>query len=102
MTDRFEEAYEQYKRDSGLGSDYEQVVVELEQEHIVAVRKNDDGDLIAFQTNQNRELDYLQALEDIKQGKIAHVDIIHKYGREIIRSEPDGIPENNLSNLPEF
>ena len=102
MPDRFEEAYEQYKRDSGQGSEYEQVGKELVQEHIVAVRKNDDGDLIAFQTNQNRELDYLQALEEIKQGKIANVDIIHKYGREIIRSEPDGIKENNLSNLPEF
>jgi Protein of unknown function (DUF3892) len=102
LTDRFEEAYKQYKRDSGQGSEYEQEGKNLEKEHIVAVRKNDDGDLIAFQTNQNRELDYLQALEEIKQGKLAHVDIIHKYGREIIRSEPDGIPENNLSNLPEF
>ncbi|WP_088043632.1 DUF3892 domain-containing protein [Bacillus sp. EAC] len=102
MTDRFEEAYEQYKAKSGQGSENEQVGNDFEQEHIVAVRKNGDGDLIAFQTNQNRELDYLQALEEIKQRKIAHLDIIHKYGREIIRSEPDGILENNLSNLPEF
>jgi len=102
LTDRFEEAYEQYKKDSGQGSEFEQVGKELDRDHIVAVRKHDDGDLIAFKTNQNRELDYLQALEEIKQGKLAHVDIIHKYGREIIRSEPDGIPENNLSNLPEF
>ncbi|MBP0723688.1 DUF3892 domain-containing protein [Bacillus sp. RG28] len=102
MTDRFEEAYEQYKKDSGQVSEYEKVRKELDRDHIVAVRKNDDGDLIAFKTSQNRELDYLQALEEIKQGKLSHVDIIHKYRREIIRNEPDGIPENNLSNLPEF
>ncbi|MCT4572702.1 DUF3892 domain-containing protein, partial [Bacillus thuringiensis] len=24
------------------------------------------------------------------------------YGRDIIRSEPDGIKENNLDNLPSF
>ncbi|MGM7722323.1 DUF3892 domain-containing protein [uncultured Metabacillus sp.] len=72
------------------------------QEKIVAVRKNDDGDLIAFQTESGRELDYLEALEEAKAGKLAHVDVFHKYGRDILRSEPDGIRENNLDQLPEF
>ncbi|WP_197089645.1 DUF3892 domain-containing protein [Bacillus sp. SA1-12] len=72
------------------------------QEKIVAVRKNDDGDLIAFQTESGRELDYLEALEEAKAGNLAHVDVFHKYGRDILRSEPDGIRENNLDKLPEF
>lgn len=100
--DRFEKAFEQYKHNGNEPNGIEQFEINDEREHIVAVRKNDDGDLIAFKTNQNRELDYLQALDEIKQRKLANVDIIHKYGREIIRSEPDGIAENNLSNLPEF
>ncbi|MGG1663523.1 DUF3892 domain-containing protein [Brevibacillus sp. NRS-1366] len=71
-------------------------------EQIIAVRKNDDGDLIAFKTDAGRELDYITALQDAKAGKLAHVDVFHKYGRDILRSEPDGIKENNLDNLPSF
>lgn len=72
------------------------------QERIVAVRKNDDGDLIAFKTDAGRELDYVTALQEAKAGKLAHVDVFHKYGRDILRSEPDGVKENNLDNLPDF
>ncbi|PFE20244.1 DUF3892 domain-containing protein [Bacillus cereus] len=71
-------------------------------EQIVAVRKNDEGDLIAFKTSSGRELDYMTAINEAKSGKLAHVDVFHKYGRDIIRSEPDGIKENNLDNLPSF
>ena len=71
-------------------------------EKIVAVRKNDDGDLIAFKTETGRELDYVTALNEAKAGNIAHVDVFHKYGRDILRSEPDGIKENNLDQLPQF
>ncbi|WP_400248031.1 DUF3892 domain-containing protein [Niallia sp. JL1B1071] len=71
-------------------------------EQIVAVRKNEDDDIIAFKTSSGRELDYITALDEAKAGKLAHVDVFHKYGRDIIRSEPDGIKENNLDNLPSF
>lgn len=85
----------------------EQAVMEAEEarsgkEKIVAVRKNDDGDLIAFKTDTGRELDYVTALNEAKAGKLAHVDVFHKYGRDIIRSEPDGVKENNLDQLPQF
>ncbi|KKI90378.1 hypothetical protein WQ54_20665 [Bacillus sp. SA1-12] len=102
--DRFEQAYNQYRNQT----DANEVMKENEynskpnQEKIVAVRKNDDGDLIAFQTESGRELDYLEALEEAKAGNLAHVDVFHKYGRDILRSEPDGIRENNLDKLPEF
>jgi hypothetical protein len=71
-------------------------------ERIVAVRKNDDGDIIAFKTESGQELDYITALEQVKAGMLPHVDVFHKYGRDIIRSEPDGIKENNLDELPSF
>ncbi|QKE72495.1 DUF3892 domain-containing protein [Arthrobacter citreus] len=100
--DRFEEAYDQYRNQSEIQRGREDDTVNQDKEHIVAVRKNDDGDLIGFRTSLNRELDYIQALNEAKNGNLAHVDVIHKYGRDILRSEPDGIAENNLSNLPEF
>lgn len=99
----FEKIYEEYKQQSE-----EQAQMEAGQsksngkEEFVAVRKNNDGDIIAFKTSTGRELDYITALHDAKAGMIAHVDVFHKYGRDIIRSEPDGIKENNLDHLPEF
>lgn len=102
----FEQIYEEYKNAG------EQQAIEATmangtsantgKEQIVAVRKNDNGDLIAFQTSTGRELDYITALSEAKAGNLAHVDVFHKYGRDILRSEPDGIKENNLDNLPDF
>jgi hypothetical protein len=99
----FEKVFEEYKHQSEP-----QAQLEADQgntngkEQFVAVRKNDDGDIIAFKTSTGRELDYITALTEAKAGNVAHVDVFHKYGRDIIRSEPDGIKENNLDNLPEF
>lgn len=99
----FEKVYNDY-----LHQGEEQAQFEIAQEvtsgaeQIVAVRKNDEGDLIAFKTSSGRELDYTTALSEAKSGKLAHVDVFHKYGRDIIRSEPNGIKENNLDNLPSF
>ncbi|KHF39976.1 DUF3892 domain-containing protein [Halalkalibacter okhensis] len=103
--DHFEEVFEQY-RNAAQEIAQEELKHEISnsqnQESIVAVRKNEEGDLIAFKTSSGRELDYISALTDAKQGKLAHVDVFHKYGRDILRSEPDGIKENNLDHLPEF
>jgi hypothetical protein len=99
----YQKIYEEYKQKS-----QQQAQMEAGQsnpdgkEEFVSVRKNDDGDIIAFKTSTGRELDYITALNEAKSGQIAHVDIFHKYGRDIIRSEPDGIKENNLDQLPEF
>ncbi len=97
----FEKIYNDYvnQNSSSNGSEQEQ---QSEKEEIVAVRKNEDGDIIAFKTKSGRELDYVTALEEAKAGKISHIDVFHKYGRDIIRSEPDGIEVNNLDNLPLF
>ena len=99
----FEKIYEDYKQ-QGEKQAISEVTGSIQEgkEEFIAVRKKDDGDIIAFKTNTGRELDYITALNEAKAGNIAHVDVFHKYGRDIIRSEPDGIKENNLSNLPEF
>lgn len=99
----FEKAYQEYRQQSELDAKAEAGNSGFSgKEEFVAVRKKADGDIIAFKTSTGRELDYLAALEEAKAGKIAHVDVFHKYGRDIIRSEPDGIKENNLDQLPEF
>ncbi|MED1723627.1 DUF3892 domain-containing protein [Brevibacillus parabrevis] len=102
----FEQIYAEYKaageQQALRESDQGYLPSAADKEQIVAVRKNDDGDLIAFKTNSGRELDYLTALQEAKAGNLAHVDVFHKYGRDILRSEPDGIKENNLDNLPAF
>lgn len=99
----FEQIYKDYKQQSEEMALEEANRTNLPgKEDIIAVRKNDDGDLIAFKTNSGRELDYVTALNEAKQGKLANVDVFHKYGRDILRSEPDGIKDNNLDQLPEF
>jgi hypothetical protein len=101
----FEKVYQEYKQQSEQQARMEAMdnqSIANGKEEFVAVRKNDDGDIIAFKTNSGRELNYIAALEEAKAGNIAHIDVFHKYGRDIIRSEPDGIKENNLDHLPEF
>jgi hypothetical protein len=99
----YEEIYEEYRHQSEQQAQVEVANSNPEgKEEFVAVRKNDDGDIIAFKTSAGRELDYITALTEAKSGQIARVDVFHKYGRDIIRSEPDGIKENNLDRLPEF
>ncbi|WP_201715842.1 DUF3892 domain-containing protein [Rossellomorea arthrocnemi] len=99
----FEQIYAEYKQQGSVQAKME-VAEELSSgvEQIVAVRRNSDNDLIAFKTGSGRELDYITALEEAKAGKIAHVDVIHRYGRDVLRSEPDGVKENNLGELPDF
>lgn len=94
----FNQIYQDYKNQT----QNQKVEEDSNKEKIVAVRKNEDGDIIAFKTEYGRELDYISTLNDAKAGKLANVDVFHKYGRDIIRSEPDGIKENNLDQLPEF
>ncbi|WCK56467.1 DUF3892 domain-containing protein [Aneurinibacillus sp. Ricciae_BoGa-3] len=102
--DNFEQIYNQYKARGELETMQNMAVQNLPAgtEEIVAVRKNNDGDIIAVKTNTGRELDYVTALNEAKAGTLAHVDVFHRYGRDILRSEPDGIKQNNLDNLPAF
>ncbi|RKD24986.1 hypothetical protein BEP19_03890 [Ammoniphilus oxalaticus] len=100
--DRFEQAYKQYRDEAEQKSAQQQSDIALGRDEIVAVRKNEDGDLIAFKTATGRELDYPTALAEAKAGQLARIDVFQRYGRDILRSEPDGIKENNLDQLPKF
>ncbi|MGG1481851.1 DUF3892 domain-containing protein [Bacillus smithii] len=99
---RFEDAYEQYKQLGNRRAKKEQPTDISFKEEIIAVQKNEDDNIIAVKTNLGRELDYPTALSEAKAGKLKNVDVFHKFGRDILRSEPDGIKENNLDELPEF
>ena len=102
-TKDYNQIYQEYKQEGEEQANLDRTKeMDAGKEKIVAVRKNDEGDIIAFKTDNGRELDYVTALNEAKAGMIAHVDVFHKYGRDILRSEPDGIKENNLDQLPLF
>ncbi|THF75104.1 DUF3892 domain-containing protein [Cohnella fermenti] len=72
-------------------------------EHVVAVRKNGDGDITELQLTSGTVVGYKEAQAMAKQGKIAGVNVFRgRDGDEHLRSNADGIKENNLDNLPTF
>ncbi|UVI32238.1 DUF3892 domain-containing protein [Paenibacillus spongiae] len=72
-------------------------------ESIVAVQKNGDGDLTAFQTSTGRVLQYAEALQEVEAGRIAGVNAFKgRDGGTYIRGDADGDPSNNLDQLPTF
>ncbi|MBR2569118.1 MAG: DUF3892 domain-containing protein [Paenibacillus sp.] len=75
----------------------------MERETIVAVQKNGDGDLTAFQTNSGRVLGYDEAIQAIQNGELAGVNTFKgRDGGTYIRGDADGDPANNLDQLPMF
>lgn len=72
-------------------------------ETIVAVQKNGDGDITAFQTSSGRQLDYATALQEVQAGRIAGVNAFKgRDGETYLRGDADGDPSNNLDQLPLF
>ena len=75
----------------------------MEKEQFVAVRRNSDGDLVAFKSNTGKEYDYETAKELCEQGLISNAQTFKgKGGGTYIRGIVDGDNDNNLSNLPTF
>ena len=72
-------------------------------EQFIAVQKNGDGDLTAFQTSSGRILNYEQALKEVQSGAIAGANVFKgRDGEFHIRGDADGDPTNNLNQLPLF
>ena len=70
---------------------------------ITAVRKNNEGDIVELQLSSGQVVDYKQAQQMAKNGEIEHVNVFRgRDGEEHLRSDADGIEENNLDNLPSF
>lgn len=74
----------------------------MDQFEIVAVKRDGKGRLIDFKLNNGQELDYQKAIEMVDENQIKGVNIIHRKGKQILRSIPDGSPGNNFDNLPTF
>ncbi|TYR80903.1 DUF3892 domain-containing protein [Priestia megaterium] len=73
------------------------------QDHFVAVRKNEQGDLVEFKTATGQVLSYSEALNRVEAGEIEHVStFVGKDGGTYIRSNPDHDKTNNLDSLPLF
>ena len=74
----------------------------LVDEKVVAVNKNEQGDIASVKTNQGRVFRTDQAILQVRAGRLAGLQVVNRDGREYIRTNADGIAENNLDNLPEF
>lgn len=76
---------------------------EQPQEHVVADRKNGDGDIVELKLSSGRVVDYLEAQAMAKNNQLYNVQVFRgRDGEEHLRSVPDGRKDNNLDNLPLF
>ena len=72
-------------------------------EQIVAVRKNNDGDIVELKLSSGQVVDYKLAQQMAKNNEIENVNVFRgRDNEEHIRSNPDGREDNNLDNLPIF
>ena len=70
---------------------------------IIKVKKDSDGEIQAVLTDTGKVFSVEEAIELTKDRKIEGVNVgAARNGRETLRSNADGIEENNLSNLPTF
>ncbi|GGG09585.1 DUF3892 domain-containing protein [Paenibacillus abyssi] len=74
-----------------------------QQEQVVAVRKNGDGDIVELQLTSGKVVDYKTAQTMVKNNQIQNLNVFRgRDGDEHLRSDPDGRVDNNLDNLPTF
>ncbi len=72
-------------------------------EQVVAVRKNNDGSIVELKLSSGQVVDYKQAQQMAKNDEIEHMNVFTgRDHEEHLRSDPDGDPTNNLSQLPTF
>jgi hypothetical protein len=76
---------------------------EPQQEEVVAVRKNGDGDIVELKLSSGRVVDYKTAQTMVKNNQIKGLNVFRgRDNEEHLRSDPDGREDNNLDNLPLF
>lgn len=70
---------------------------------IVQVKKNQDGDITDVKLDNGSQVSIQQAIEMTRNNQIEGMIVGKaKNGRETLRSQPNNIQEDNLSNLPTF
>jgi hypothetical protein len=72
-------------------------------QQIVAVRKNGDGDIVEMKLSSGQVVGFKEAQQMAKADQLVNVNLFKgRDGDEHLRSDPDGITENNLDQLPTF
>lgn len=74
-------------------------------EKIIAIRRDENGDIQMVKNHTGRVLSIEQAMEEAKEGRFDSLNAIDKEGNWFINSSAgDGMPERggNLDILPEF
>ncbi|WP_216827613.1 DUF3892 domain-containing protein [Alkalihalobacterium elongatum] len=72
-------------------------------QQVVAVKKNNEGDIVELKLSSGQIVDYKQAQMMAQNGEIDHVNVFKgRDGDMHLRSDADGDPTNNLDNLPTF
>lgn len=69
---------------------------------VVAVRRNEEGNLCCFKLNDGTEYDFNQCWEAITRGELDLIATTGKEGVPVIKSRGDEDLSNNLQNLPSF
>ncbi|MCM1991682.1 DUF3892 domain-containing protein [Oceanirhabdus seepicola] len=70
---------------------------------ITNVRKNTDGDITAVKLDNNQEVNIQEAISMTEEGKIEGVNVSYaKNGRSYLRSNPNGVQQDNLDQMPTF
>lgn len=70
---------------------------------IKAVRKDERGVIQEYQLCDGTVLGVDEAVQMVKNNEISNCNVGRtKDGKDVIRSNPDGDPSNNLDNLPTF
>ena len=74
-----------------------------QQEEVVAVRKNGDGDIVDLKLTSGKVVDYKTAQSMVKNNEILNLNVFKgRDNEEHLRSNADGRKDNNLDNLPNF
>lgn len=75
----------------------------MEQQEVVAVRKNGDGDIVDLKLTSGEVVDYKTAQTMVKNNEIRNLNVFKgRDNEEHLRSNADGRKDNNLDNLPTF
>ena len=75
---------------------------EVQKREVVAVRKDENGNLSEFKLDDGTVYDFKECWDAIGRGELDLVATTGEEGVPILGSPGDGNPENNLSNLPTF
>lgn len=70
---------------------------------IVKVRKNSDGDITDVMVENGTVYSVTDAITMARNHQLENVNVGHaRNGRDYLRSNPNGIEDDNLDNLPTF